>query len=71
MVFVLHLGVAIAQAQPDVHGPCRLIEDLCQQAAFSDGTDFGRPGYLRLNFAAPPSVLSEALTRMERAMAEP
>ena len=36
----------------------------------SDGTDFGRPGYLRLNFAAPPGVLSEALTRMERAMAE-
>lgn len=35
----------------------------------SDGTDFGRPGYLRLNFAAPPSLLEEALQRMERALA--
>lgn len=35
----------------------------------SDGADFGRPGYLRLNFAAPPTLLCEALARMERAMA--
>lgn len=35
----------------------------------SDGGDFGSPGYLRLNFAAPPSLLNEALARMERAMA--
>jgi len=35
----------------------------------SDGGDFGRPGYLRLNFAAPPSLLQEALARMERALA--
>lgn len=35
----------------------------------SDGTDFGRPGYLRLNFATPTSLLEEALRRMEQAMA--
>jgi len=36
----------------------------------SDGTDFGRPGYLRLNFATPISLLEEALDRMARALAE-
>jgi cystathionine beta-lyase len=36
----------------------------------SDGSDFGRAGYLRLNFAAPASLLEEALDRMERALAE-
>lgn len=34
----------------------------------SDGGDFGRPGYLRLNFATPPSLLQEALQRMENAL---
>lgn len=34
----------------------------------SDGADFGRPGFLRLNFALPPSLLEEALRRMEVAM---
>lgn len=36
----------------------------------SDGAEFGRPGYLRLNFAAPPALLHEALQRMEHAVAE-
>jgi len=35
----------------------------------SDGADFGRPGYLRLNFAAPASLLTEAMARMQRALA--
>lgn len=35
----------------------------------SSGTDFGRPGYLRLNFAAPTHLLEEALERMTRALA--
>lgn len=34
----------------------------------SDGADFGRPGYLRLNFAAPPALLSNALDRMESSL---
>ena len=34
----------------------------------SDGTDFGRPGFLRLNFATPSSLLNEALDRMVHAM---
>jgi cysteine-S-conjugate beta-lyase len=36
----------------------------------SDGADFGRPGYLRLNFALSPNLLDEALNRMARALAE-
>jgi cystathionine beta-lyase len=35
----------------------------------SDGAEFGRPGYLRLNFAAPPGLLSKALDRMSGALA--
>lgn len=37
----------------------------------SDGADFGRPGFLRLNFATPPSLLEDALARMRRALAAP
>ena len=40
-----------------------------QGVGLSDGTDFGRPGYLRLNFATPPVVLQEALRRMAAAVA--
>ncbi|HET6720912.1 MAG TPA: PatB family C-S lyase, partial [Rhodocyclaceae bacterium] len=35
----------------------------------SDGADFGCPGFLRLNFAAPPSLLATALERMANALA--
>lgn len=35
----------------------------------SDGADFGRPGFLRLNFASPPSLLATALERMATALA--
>ncbi len=34
-----------------------------------DGDDFGSPGFVRLNFGCPRSVLETALARMERAVA--
>ncbi len=34
----------------------------------SDGTDFGAPGFVRLNFGCPRALLSEALARMARAV---
>jgi cysteine-S-conjugate beta-lyase len=34
----------------------------------SDGADFGVPGFVRLNFGCPRSLLTEALDRMDRAM---
>lgn len=34
----------------------------------SDGTDFGAPGFLRLNFGCPRSTLDEALRRMAEAV---
>ena len=51
---------------------------IAQPAAFfeqagvglSDGADFGLPGYLRLNFGCPRSLLAEALERMQRALRE-
>ncbi|MBK8018174.1 MAG: putative C-S lyase [Betaproteobacteria bacterium] len=36
-----------------------------------DGADFGAPGFLRLNFGCPRSVLENALERMERAVLSP
>jgi cystathionine beta-lyase len=35
--------------------------------ALSDGKQFGMPGFVRLNFACPHSILAEALDRMEHA----
>jgi bifunctional pyridoxal-dependent enzyme with beta-cystathionase and maltose regulon repressor activities len=35
----------------------------------SDGADFGAPGYLRLNFGCPRTLLAEALERMKAALA--
>ncbi|AUL99160.1 putative C-S lyase [Zoogloeaceae bacteirum Par-f-2] len=34
----------------------------------SDGAPFGAPGFVRLNFGCPPATLTEALTRMQRAL---
>ena len=34
----------------------------------SDGAPFGAPGFVRLNFGCPRSLLEEGLTRMERAV---
>ncbi len=36
----------------------------------SNGADFGTPGWLRLNFGCPRSVLREGLERMKRAVAQ-
>jgi cystathionine beta-lyase len=33
-----------------------------------DGADFGAPGFLRLNFGCPRSLLDEALQRMTQAV---
>lgn len=33
----------------------------------SDGREFGRAGWVRLNFGCPPATLTEALVRLERA----
>ena len=35
----------------------------------SDGTDFGAPGWLRLNFGCPRSTLDQALERFRTALA--
>ena len=37
----------------------------------SDGTDFGAPGFVRMNFACPRPVLEEALVRFQTALANP
>jgi len=50
-----------------VGNPAQWLEE--HGAGLSDGSDFGRPGFLRLNFALPPALLDEALKRMERAVA--
>ncbi len=34
----------------------------------SDGSPFGAPGFVRLNFGCPPATLDEALDRMQRAL---
>jgi len=36
-------------------------------AGLNDGAEFGTPGYLRLNFGCPRSMLEAILARMERA----
>jgi cystathionine beta-lyase len=45
--------------------PLRFFEDA--GVGLYDGSLFGTPGYLRLNFACPRSVLEEALRRMQAA----
>ena len=42
------------------------------KVALSDGPDFGAPGegFVRLNFATSRALLSEALERMAKALAE-
>jgi cystathionine beta-lyase len=49
-----------------VGSPVRYFEQ--HGLGFSDGADFGTPGYLRFNFGLPPSQLDEALDRLARAM---
>lgn len=47
--------------------PQRFFEDA--GVGLSDGVDFGLPGFVRLNFGCPRSVLDEALARMRSALA--
>ena len=36
----------------------------------ADGRDFGAPGFVRWNFGCSHALLAEALSRLERAVAE-
>jgi cystathionine beta-lyase len=50
----------------DLSSPARFFEEKAG-VSMSDGADFGAPGFLRLNFGCPSSVLKEALDRIEKA----
>jgi cystathionine beta-lyase len=45
--------------------PHRFFEE--HGVGLSDGSDFGSPGFLRLNLGCSKSLLEQALDRMERA----
>lgn len=49
-----------------IENPAALFEEA--GVGLSDGTDFGMPGFVRLNFGCPRSILNEALQRMEKAV---
>ncbi len=49
-----------------VKDPAAFFEE--NGVGLSDGAHFGAPGWLRLNFACPRALLTEALDRMERAV---
>ena len=50
----------------EVENPCRFFEK--HGVGLSDGSDFGTPGYLRLNLGCTRSLLEEGLDRMEAAV---
>lgn len=59
--------LAWIDARPlDLPDPARFFEDA--GVGLSDGKDFAGPGFVRLNFGCPRSLLEEALGRMERAV---
>jgi cystathionine beta-lyase len=49
----------------DSADPARFFEEELG-LGLSDGADFGRPGFLRLNFGCPRATLEEALRRLRR-----
>ncbi len=51
----------------EVENPRRFFED--HGVGLSDGSDFGTPGYLRLNFGCPRALLDQVLDRMAAATA--
>ncbi len=53
--------------QRGIDNPQRFFEDA--GVGFSNGEEFGLPGFVRLNFGCPRSTLTEALRRMELALA--
>ena len=52
----------------DTISPARFFEAF--GVGFSEGSDFGFPGYVRLNFGCRRSLLQEALQRLKRAVKE-
>ena len=50
----------------DVDDPFELF--LSHGVALSDGSQFGGPGYVRLNFGCPRSTLEQILQRMQNAI---
>lgn len=53
----------------DIRDPHKFFED--NGVGLSDGRDFGKPRWLRLNFGCPRSTLLTALDRMDAALAKP
>ena len=49
-----------------VKNPSRFFED--HGVGLSDGAPFGAPGWLRINFGCPESMLQEGIERMNRAL---
>ena len=54
-------------AERGIECPVRWFEQ--QGLGFSDGADFGAPGFVRLNFGTRRALLDEALARLTRAVA--
>lgn len=52
--------------QMGVENPSRYFEDF--GVGIYDGAPFGAPGFLRLNFACPRTMLTEALSRIQRGL---
>ena len=52
--------------QMNVENPSEYFEQF--GVGIYDGTPFGAPGFLRLNFACPRTMLSEALSRIQRGL---
>lgn len=50
----------------EIEDPVRFFEDA--GVGLSGGADFGLPGFVRLNFGCPRSLLTEALRRMRKAL---
>jgi cystathionine beta-lyase len=51
----------------DTRSPARYMEKA--GVGLSEGSDFGSPGFMRLNFGCPRSLLKQALERMSQALA--
>jgi cystathionine beta-lyase len=54
--------------QAGLDEPVRFFEEA--GVGLQDGREFDGPGFVRLNFGCPRSVLKEALTRMGRELEE-
>ena len=50
----------------DPLSPARYLEKA--GVGLSEGSDFGSPGFVRLNFGCPRSLLMQALERMKHAL---